>query len=248
MRTSKIHLTVVCHVQPKIMAVSLIRLMATAGEPIASAVFIDNFWPIDREETSRDIETLAKAYGAAVTRPAGGRNIGGHQGGNLAIDFLRPVLQRDDLILGFDPDSFPLDYGWLAAAKTVMLNSDLDSVSLIHTAIINRPWQFQIINGIKVGSLPFPEMYNVTVWRAGWLLDNKLAGSGFYGHVESALHHKNKHGYLLEYAESHHPIPHPEIYVEWKRVHASGEYKGNFDQFVVTTKSPLLNTTNMATR
>jgi len=82
------------------------------------------------------------------------------------------------------------------------------------------------------------EMWNITLFRAGFLMsEGLLAHSDHYGFVETAMREKclkewRSHGYMAEWFEIQCPLAHPQEYSDWKRLHAGKHYMGNFDQYV----------------
>ena len=228
----KIHLTTVAHGPAEAFAASYLRLFSSINTKFDSIVVVDNHWPINKEANTKSIAVIAESVGAKLVRPEGG-NIGGHQGGNLAISHLQ--LADDDLMLGFDYDSYPVTPGWLEAMIDGMKFSNLDSLHLLHSDIKEihekrgTKWSVNEYGGVRVGTLPHPEMFNLTIWRGAWLKQHPMVGQGFYGHIESMTHGYNNHGYTVDFLEGHNPVFIPPTYQDWKRAHAGGNYLGNFD-------------------
>ena len=228
----KTHLITVVHGPAEVFAASFLRLFSSTPAKFDSIVVVDNHWPLNKEANTKSIAVVAEAVGAKLVKPEGG-NIGGHQGSNFGISHIQS--EADDLILGFDYDSWPVTPGWCEALVCGMKNSNFDSISLLHSDIKEihdqrkTKWITSVCGGVRVGKLVHPEMFNLTIWRAAWLKAHPLVGHGFYGHVESLTHGYNNHGYTLDYLEGHHPIPCSATYHEWKRSHAGGNFKENFD-------------------
>jgi hypothetical protein len=166
------------------------------------------------------------------------KNIGGHGGFNLGVEYLanKYALKDNDLILGYDPDSNPITGGWLRAMQKVMDNDvRINNCSLAIKSIMgNRKWKLTDIAGVRYATSPVPEMMNVTIFRYGYLKRiGQFKGTGFYGGVETAnWTSDDTQGYLYDYQEDFCPIPHDPRYNDWKKIHCTGEYKGNFDEYV----------------
>lgn len=233
----KLSVITVCHMLPEIIAFSLVRGRVTMGverSRIHQWVMVDNHWPIHSGETRAWIHDLAMIIGADITMPD--KNLGGHGGFNFGLKALGDI-RHDDLILCYDPDSNPLMMGWLKAMLEVMDGDrDLGYLSLMDNRIVNnRNWSIEEVMGHRVAFDPQPEMMNVTIFRGRVLkaMGGMPATRPFYGGIEAAMHaYGFKSGYLMDYREDTCPIPHDELYRQWKNAHADGAYGGNFDRWV----------------
>ena len=222
----------VCHGPAEVLAFSLSRFMLTAGINPEHHVILSHCWPINRVNNDRVIKRVGKMIEATVLDMD--RNIGGHQGFNHALNWIREryALKDEDLVCGYDHDSNPITDGWLRAAREVFSEeSTLTSLSLMHNHILDRPWKMRGFATHKIAFLPHPEMCNVTVWKNGAIPDG-LPGQGFYGHTERFVWQAGKNGYLYDFREDLCPIPHPESYSVWKRRTAFGGYTKNYDEFL----------------
>lgn len=226
------------HVLPETIAASFARFVETAGDVHpARYIVVSHWWPLSRssEIFHESVTRIARIVNGEVVRPT--HNLGSHEGFNFGLKTLG--IEDDDLILGYDADSYPCTQGWLRALCEIMASDQtLGSVSLLHNAIAVRPWKHETIGGHRVVSLLHPEMVNVTLWRGKVLREKGLqALSDFYGFVEVAMAkefalQKLRGVYAYDFREDFHPIQQPKIYVKWKEAHAFGRYKGNFDAYV----------------
>lgn len=235
----RVHAIVICHMEPALIAASLAQLVRTAGKSLLHrVVMVDNRWPIKMDNASDCIGMISRMFRATViTAP---KNLGGHGGANFAMDYLKATgdLEPNDLILGYDPDSFPITDGWLAAMVDVM-NADpgLATVGLWPDGI--RPSQHTETTaaGHRIWAFQQPEMMNVTLWRASFIGAGIEAEHVWYGQVEAPMYRRAKEqglrmGYLPDFKEGPRPIPHPQAYTDWKAAHVSGLFPGNFSEWV----------------
>lgn len=243
-----IYVVSVCHMQPQIMAYSLMQgLMTINNENLGPSlpvqlvwVLVDNHWPMQKEMVSGAIEAhLAPMVKAFTIKPH--KNLGGHGGFNYAVQALagKYDLEDDDLILCYDPDSNPTTPNWLKPLVEVMqADPEFDFLSLMPSQCVqNRNWLIRTIAGHAVATDSNPEMINVTLFRYRCVRRTLTADSTFYGNIESSMWNRGfKSGYLFEFLEHPCPIPHPQAYVRWKLDHACGRYPGNFDQYVKEVK------------
>jgi hypothetical protein len=231
----KVYMITVCHMLPEIISYSLIRAIRTMGRFPDHWVLIDNCWPIEKEMTSFCVKRAAQMVGADLVVMS--KNVGGHGGFNVGIDYFKNKYQieDEDLILLYDPDSNPLTYNWLNVMAEVMDGKkNINNLSLLHPDIMpKRKWNIEIINRHKFATSAMPEMYNVTCFRYSFLKKlGEFKGNGFYGGVETLnFSGLSNQGYLYDYLEYFCPIPHDPLYNKWKSAHASGQFKGNFDAY-----------------
>lgn len=198
-------------------------------------VFIDHHYPLERELPSRYVREWSRQWGAYLISPA--KNLGGHGGVSWACELLR--VKKGDIVFTVDPDSCPATEGWVTAMFRAFENSPrLGSISLMLPQLKSRLWAIEL-GGLspRIGRLDKVEMFNVTAFRGELLLEGFAGNSRFYGHVEvpmwnRALSMGFYHGYLLDYHEESNPVPHDRGYIRWKELHASGQFSGNFDDFV----------------
>lgn len=223
----------VSYCEPEVLAHGLTRFVRTAGEVPEKYVIVDHLWPINPINNSILVNRLALIVFGDVIKPP--MNGGGAYGFNYAMEHLG-VLNDDDLIIGMDPDSNPITPNWLTAmVATMRASKELNSVSLMHEHLVDRPWEHEFIGGSKVSFLPHPEMMNVTIWRAGSIRGG-MKSLGLYGHNERLMWKPKTVGYLYDYRETICPIQHPKAYNDWKMAYAFNGYPHNFDQWLKEIK------------
>lgn len=228
-----------CHMEPEIIAMSLARLRRTGGMIPDRHIIVSHHWPIDPHGFHDLVVDIAKICKGEVVQPE--RQLGGHFGFNFGLGHLE--LKDDDLVLGYDPDSYPAKRGWLKAMVEVMQDDPrLGYVSLMSEWIQgNRDWRLEMIGGHRVAFHPIQDMFNITVFRASVLKKGLLAEekNPYYGNVETGMkRHVDglgmRWGYMRDWLEDRCPIKHHPIYEEWKKkAGGEGTYKGNFDQYVM---------------
>lgn len=243
----KLFIIVCCHMDKKIIHHSIERFLETVQDRslITEFVMVDNHWPLNKQETSVYVKELGlilnDLFPTRVIKPE--RNLGGQGGINYALEYLKTkyTIASNDLILIYDPDSHPNAINWLESMIDVLKADSLVAyASLTHIAIIDndRDRSIEVIGSHRVSIYSRPEMFNVTMFKAWFLFDEgMLANSTYYGHVETPMYYKckkmgAKNVYLTDCIELNNPIPHPIEYTNWKRLHAYGQYKGNFDEYV----------------
>ncbi len=235
----KLHVITICHMEPEIVAWSLMRYHRTTHIVPDSWTLLDNCWPIRWSNSFLGLKKIANLVpnGLLQTTPV---NLGGHGGFNAVLNTLK--IQPDDFVLGYDPDSNPVYQGWLEAMLSVMkADPTLGYVSLLDNRNTDRKWTYETIDGYKVAFIDHPEMWNVTLFRGaavaqGMLSDASKWGATFYGHVETAMFKYvrelgMRNGYMFDYREDKCPLEHPVAYTNWKQAHAYGKYPGNFDAY-----------------
>ncbi len=228
------------YMAPSTVAWSLMRFQETAGYLSTDHLIVDNYWPFFPDDRRPDLLREAAAVVAgAVIQPPGGKNIGGHGAFNYALSQL--PLEDHDLVLCYDPDSNPVDFGWINAMYDAhVADKTLGAISLMPAWLVNRrEWATKNLAGYKVAHHDKPDMWNVTMFKYSALkkTGGLLADTEFYGHVERAMFrefakHELWHGYLYDYREDTCPIPHPKKYQDWKGLHSSKLYLKNFDDYL----------------
>lgn len=230
------------HCRPEVLEFGLSQFYATAGIPedFRAHFVVDHHYPIHKAKTSREVESIAKKYKCRVLTPH--RNMGGHGGFNWAFHHNEVQELEWDIICGYDPDSNPIQPGWLPAMANVLRDPEgkVAYCSLTHEHIRpNHRWTVEQIGGETVQFAERPDMYNVTSWRRDFLVQTQglHALKSLYGHVELAMDAKRaqlkvRHAHLQNYLETLCPVPHDTIYNDWKAAHAFLGFNGNFDEWV----------------
>lgn len=229
-----------CHNPIEQISVGMHAYYSTTILPSTTHILVDHHWPIDYWAHRRRLLELAEQYSCYLMTPY--ENLGGHEGYNWVLRNL--PLENDDLVIGYDGDSYPITPKWDMAFLQVMEDPSLAACSLNLKYLDSlRPWKkTDDANGIEV-VLPAGdnenEMFNVTIWRYSFLKENGLfqALCPFYGHVEIPMQNLIRkkgfrHVYLKNYFEDHNPIPNNSDYVGWKDAHVRGKFLGNFKNWV----------------
>lgn len=242
----KVWTITLAHCRPAVLEAGLERYYRTTQAMRSNGydvthVIVDHLYPIDHWSTRRRILELAGNYGCHVIAPF--KNMGGHGGFNWAMQQL-PIAPEDSII-GIDPDSNPLTAGWdVAALQALEQDPTLGAVSLMHSAIALRPWNYerQPATGIYLATLAGPEMFNVTVWKSAFLRDTGglLALLPLYGHVEVAMQRAAasrgwRMAYLRDFQEGMNDVAHDPEYNAWKAAAVAGDNR-NFDEYFKAIK------------
>ena len=223
---------------PEILMSGFAQGKRTMGAQVNEWVLVNNHWPLLESYAHEAVyvSTLSEQMRAKVVNPD--KNIGGHDGltfGLKALDF-----KDHDFILNYDLDSWPVTPGWLTAMVQVMqADPSLGFVALLDNRCkTGKKWKVETIAGHQVGFQAEPDMWNVTLFRGLMLRDGMVADSIYYGFVETAMGKRLEQkglrmGWLMDFNEDPHPIPHPAIYTEYKRLHAGKEFMGSFEEYLV---------------
>lgn len=235
------------HCEPEVLAFSLGKALRTNDQHIPIELVnnwfvVPHHWPIDPVNFTWKTRVIGGLVDAAFLMPD--RNRGGHGGLTWALEQFD--WNDQDYILIYDPDSNPVSQNWIRAMiATLDEEPNLGYVSLLPEACVDRPWTFKNVAFHKVAFLDRPEMINVTLFR-GAVLKNGIQScrpsSPYYGHVEPWLSdHAQKlgyrNGYLYDFREARCPIPHPQVYTDWKYAHAFGGFSGNFSEYLKRNSS-----------
>lgn len=233
-----------CYNDPKIIEDSLNQLQATRDKENVDMhiVMVDQHWPIDREKNKKELERIAKNCKATLLDP--GKNLGLHHGFNWAVNQLS--IPDNALIIGFDPDSWPVDFGWDKAMCDVFV----EDASVVWFSLWHPHATRELLNehksqpGHQVPSqrtiqVTAPVMNSVCGFRSSWF--KKVGGltepSKYYGGLECAMWDKVKaHGrwiFLPDYKEELHfqDVVNP-LYRAWKWHHAHEGYPHDFVQYL----------------
>lgn len=232
----------VVYCDPTILAASVAQFLKTSGTVPDEWIFVDNTWPLLNENLRFFTISQIAQMGNGICQETM-KNLGGHGGFNFGLNQM--AFEDDETILCFDADAFPAREGWLQAMMRVMaVGSKIGYLSLLPHQVKRDDWNVETIAGYRVGFLDQAEMINISLWRGSVLREGMKANSAYYGHIEVPMLKKAQSmglrvGYLLDYPDAPHPIPHHPKYTEWKNAHAFEGYKGNFDEFLSEcSKSP----------
>ena len=236
------------YAQPEIVMSSISQFHLTAGAMPQKWIIVNNHWPMVENPTWHAVQAMnyvgkcGRIYSACERDGKGEptyKNLGGHGGTTFGLkqfDF-----EDEDLILNYDLDSWPITPGWLTAMiETMKADLTLGWVALMVERLIQDPaWTYEIIGGHRVAFRDPTEMWNVTLFRGKMFREGMLADSTYYGYVETAMERKARefglrHGWMVDFIEGQHPIPHPKTYSDYKQAHARSnpKYPGTFEQWL----------------
>lgn len=230
---------------PHILEKSFERLYESRNDalPIHKHVFLDQHWPVNKELTQAENKRISDQFGCHYMNP--GRNLGLHEGWNWMCD--RLDLEDGDILLAYDPDSWPLVPGWDMALLTVLMNDP----TIVWSALYNEKvdgtegvnWQEKQAGHLTVKvPLNRPCINSISAFRWDWLkiIGNFKEPNAFYGGLEAALwldlKSTGKHmGYVLGFPDDMDHFwkeVHP-LYREYKWEHAHKQtWKGDFESFL----------------
>lgn len=237
--------TVFC--KPDILEQSLARFKETTSGVISGHIILEDHYPLNQPADIEKIQALAKEYNAQYVRSE--KNLGLHKALNLACSYI--PLERDDLVIVYDHDSYPVEKGWDMAMTLAMSGGrrDIGCVSLWNWKAAETPdckWEHQEqMDGLKLRiNKNRPAMISIPCWR--WSLIQDAGGfqepTQFYGGLEAEMwSHLQAYGlknaYLEDYTESFQLYnQHDPEYKSWKDSHGKpGGFKGNFAEWLTKT-------------
>lgn len=170
-------------------------------------------------------------------------NVGLKRAFNYALDKFVRYYPDDSILVGYDPDSFPLTKGWLQALYLGMLeHPKLSVLSLSHVKMRGRNFVPHEWNNSepRIGFRGQPDYMNITAWRLGFL--RRIGGlpmkGDLYGPVEHPTYEATRKlgvtppAYLLDFYEGNCPLPPDPEYKEWKELTSSRRVEMSFKEFV----------------
>lgn len=192
------------HCNPSVWAISAARFYETAGlTPVDGGkrwllnangsahefehIWLDQHYPLgDR----KDAHAVCERYGIRVLDA--GRNLGLHGGFNHV---LKEVGARaGDMLVGFDPDSYPDTPGWLQAMVEVMQNGEKVAwISLMNRIsrgeMQQRGFRPEAIGRHVVWETLAPVVNSICAWSGDFLLKTEGLHEPleFYGFLECAM-------------------------------------------------------------
>lgn len=233
----KIYLVTLCHNPIEQIEATLTNLHRTADGIWDEHILVDHHWPKDSWRHSERLLALAQVYGCKLMRPY--KNLGGHGGYNWVLDQIG--FTEEDFFLAFDGDSMPETNGWDSALARAMMEPNTALVTLM-------PKEKENSHNWVSGNLSEPrivkpagnriEMFNVGLWQGKFLRNHGFGSTRtkFWGFVEHSMipviwSLGLQYWYLRDFKETLIPCPDPD-YRKWKELHASGDFPGNFDEFL----------------
>lgn len=236
-----------CFNNPAVVAASLDRFYQTRNPDLIlkQHLLIDQHYPLpSKDETRRAVQAVADRHGCRVLRPE--RNLGLHDGWNWACSHLD--LQDDDILIGYDPDSWPLTPGWDMALVTALSKdrragwASLTNVRSRRELEQKSCFEERVTDGyLRVWSTRLPVVNSVCAWKWGFL--RKCGGlwepKAYYGHLETWLFDRLKEQaldwvFLVDWTEDDTLRGRTDLeYIRWKWAHSHlGTWPGDFESFL----------------
>lgn len=217
-----------CYNEPWVIRESLTQYYKTKS-PVTEVthVLVNHHWPISSAKFEQEIAEISKEFGCILLDP--GKNLGLARGYNWAVSQMK--VPDDALVVGYDPDSYPMTPGWDWAALEVMnAVPSIGWVSLMHVHANTELYErrkgdaSRFIKGIQITPINAACMNSVCGIRGAFF--NHHGGfqevNPLYGGLEVHTYPKVKEAgyewvFLNNYAESEHFTGkiHKD-YVKWK--------------------------------
>ncbi|NDC22511.1 MAG: hypothetical protein EBZ49_00050 [Proteobacteria bacterium] len=183
---------------------------------------LDQHYPLNEKENRDSLKAMCKDYGAILHDA--GKNLGLHEGVNYLIRQSKP-----DIVIGYDPDSFPNRICW-DEALTKVIDENVVWSTLANPRTMGdikaRGYTEFTSNGVKLWKTKTAITNSVCAWSVPWLESVGFVSESrpFYGHLETTMFGrlKNKSWVVLpEYSESDHlRHDHDKDYALYKWAHA----------------------------
>ncbi len=191
----------------RIIAKSLQAYQDTKNVDLPVKLYIlNNHYPLNYRENQTVLKELARHHGATLLDA--GQNLGLHDGFNYVVDKIKP--DENDILIGYDPDSLPLQYGWDMALVRAIHGDSLGRAvwsSLMNPRskkdITERGYESRKADGyIEIWETKLPVTNSICAFKAGWLksVGGLQESSKYYGHLESCMYEKmdrKKHGWVF---------------------------------------------------
>lgn len=186
----KIYTITVGYVPARIWEKSIQRYQETRhGGLNYEHIFIDQHYPLNQVENSEALRAINIKSGVQTIDL--GRNLGLHGGFNAAL--MGVPLQPEDVVIGYDPDSYPENSGWDMALVTALLDPKIAWASLmapwLDEPMKHRNLKKRFVNQVEVWIQPEPIMNSICAWKGDYLL--KVGGlyekSKWYGGLEVCM-------------------------------------------------------------
>lgn len=205
--------------------------------------FVDQHYPINREENRLELQRICRDLGIGILDA--GKNLGLHGGFNWALQQLG--LHRDDIVIGYDPDSLPITHGFdMALVRAIQGDPRQNTVwaSLMNPRseldLRARGFNEGRADGyIETWATKTAVTNSVCAWHYGWLKDVGFLEEprAFYGHLEAAMWNKLRGKawvFVPGWRESDELRDlHDRQYVVYKWMHShTGEWPGDFESWL----------------
>lgn len=191
----------------RIIAKSLAAFQDTRNVALENKlVILNQHYPLNYDENQVVLKELAKQHNATLLDA--GKNLGLHDGFNFVVDKIKP--NDNDILIGYDPDSLPLQYGWdMALVRAIDGDPTGRAIwsSLMNPRskrdIMERGYEKRKSDGyIEIWETKLPVTNSICAFKAGWLksIGGLQEHSKYYGHLESCMYEKidkKKNGWVF---------------------------------------------------
>lgn len=204
-------------------------------------VVLNQHYPLAKEKNQFKLESICGKRNIKIYDS--GKNLGLHDGFNYVMKRLE--LKSDDIVIGYDPDSFPTSTGWdMALVRAIRGDDSVVWSSLMgdraEKELDERGFSPKIIDHhIKVRETKKPVVNSVCAWRYGWLekVGFLTEPHAFYGGLECSMWNKlqgKQWVFTEDYREDDRLRDgHDRAYVEYKWAHAHLQtWKGDFQSWL----------------
>ncbi len=191
----RVHIVSLGFAPARVFLACMDQVYKTIGLKDFNHILLNNHYPVDKARNDFLIEQICRSYGIKFHDV--GENIGLAAGYNLLLNNLRFADKADDedIVIGIDPDVWPISKGWGQALIDVMSGdpavawASLWINSATERETTERGYTPNIINGVKVRELKQASMNSICAWRLGVL--RELGGleepKKYYGGVEGQM-------------------------------------------------------------
>jgi hypothetical protein len=202
---------------------------------------LNNHYPVNKEINDYLVLSICKAYG--INYYTLGKNVGLQKGYNFLIETAQ--LEDDDLIIGVDPDTYPITPGWGKALLKVMEDDRIGWATLQNEAsereLVERGHDKETINGVNVLIAHAPCVNSVCCWK--WKILKQMGGlqepREWYGGIECMMWGMleklgKRWAYLQDFKEERNDLVKSEtVYTEYKWEYAhKGSTKLDFESWL----------------
>lgn len=203
-------------------------------------IFVDAHYPLNEYENRRALWRVCCDYGVSVVDP--GRNLGGADGFNYALGMID--VKPNDIIIGYDPDSCPIDAGWDGAlADAILLDAKINWTSLLSVRakpeLQARGYEKRMVSHLEVWKANRPVVNSICAFRGSWLetIGGLRQPSRWYGGLEAEMFQNLRGGewcFLPGWRESDEIRDKQDreyLWYKWKHAHLK-EWDGDFRSYV----------------
>lgn len=218
------------------------KLTSTTGH---LHVYLNQHYPINKVENEHacDLERFMNG----ILRLDHGKNLGLHIGFNALLEYVKP--KPDDVVIAYDPDSFPIQKGWDKAMVDVLKDKSFGWITIMNPRCKRELLEFgyteEVVNGHRVWVTKKDIVNSTCAWRAEFLIKTQGLHESrpYYGHLESVMWNKMKAmnlkwGFLVDFEESDELRDlHDRDYIVYKWCHSHlSSWDGDFESWLLAGK------------